>query len=429
VANLNKNESRNVKDTEMEAGDGGGGKKLGKKARELRPRTLLRAMATQGPATSDDLKKIVARKYSSPVVSLYLGLNQEKVAPQPKGWLRTFHSRRTRALEERKDFLASLPRQQRYTVDHDMEEIEAFLTDHFVPENLRALVILRAGQELNRVIKLWVRVPDALVIDPDPFILPLEAVLETNERVLFAEVSKEESRFSVYHMEVCQPAQRIQSFVPSDTVDNSVPSHEQRHRLAHLQRHMKETAHAAERLWRERSCTALVLMAEARIMALLDEYLHESLKAKVIGRILDPPDGDPRDRKELIENALREYQAAKEEKAVAELADFEPGKSLVSSLPQVIDACNRFAARRLLVNESLREKGFVCSGHHYVSLKEGECPVDGKKLLPVEHVVDELVECARLHGAKVTVIEKRQDLLAKYGGIAAVQFLGAATTA
>jgi hypothetical protein len=157
------------------------------------------------------------------VVSFYLGLNQEKVAPQPKGWLRTFHSRKTRALEERKDFLASLPRQQSYTVAHDLDEIEAFLTNHFVPEDLRAIVILRAGQELNRVIKLWVRVPDALVIDPDPFILPLETVLETNEKVLFAEVSKEESRFSIYHMGVCQPAQRIQSIVPSDTVDKSVP--------------------------------------------------------------------------------------------------------------------------------------------------------------------------------------------------------------
>jgi hypothetical protein len=82
-------------------------------------------------------------------------------------------------------------------VEHDLEEIEAFLTDHFVPENLRAMVIFRAGEELNRVIKLWVRVPDTLVIDPDPFLLPLEAALERSEKVLFTEVSKEESRFSI----------------------------------------------------------------------------------------------------------------------------------------------------------------------------------------------------------------------------------------
>jgi peptide subunit release factor 1 (eRF1) len=113
-------------------------------------------------------------------------------------------------------------------------------------------------------------------------------------------------------------------------------------------------------------------------MALLDEYLHESLKAKVIGRILDLPDADPRNRKELIEGVLGEYHARKEQEAVAELADLEPGKSLVSSLPQVIDACNRFAARRLLVNASLSEKGFVCREHHCVSLKEEECPVDEK---------------------------------------------------
>jgi hypothetical protein len=55
------------------------------------------------------------------------------------------------------------------------ERSKHFSRDHFVPEDLRAIVILRAGRELNRVIKLWVRVPDSLVIDPDPFILPLEA--------------------------------------------------------------------------------------------------------------------------------------------------------------------------------------------------------------------------------------------------------------
>ena len=81
------------------------------------------------------------------------------------------------------------------------------------------------------------------------------------------------------------------------------------------------------------------------------------------------------------------------------------------------------------MNESLSEKGFVCGEHHYVSLKEEECPLDGKKLPSVENVVDELVEFSRLHGVKVTVIEKRQELLAKYGGIAAVQLQSAAATA
>jgi hypothetical protein len=176
----------------------------------------------------------------------------------------------------------------------------------------------------------------------------------------------------------------MHSFVPSDTVDKSVPGHEQRHRLAHLQRHLKETASAAERLCHEHFCTALVLMAEAPVVALLDECLHESLKAKVIGRILDPPEADPRNRKEFIEGVLRECPARKEAEGIAELADLEPGKSLVSSLPQAIDVGNRFAALRLLVNASLSEKGFVCSGHHYVSLKEEEYPVDGKKLLPVK---------------------------------------------
>jgi hypothetical protein len=35
-----------------------------------------------------ELEKIVARKYPNPVISIYLSLDQKKVAPEPKGVVR-----------------------------------------------------------------------------------------------------------------------------------------------------------------------------------------------------------------------------------------------------------------------------------------------------------------------------------------------------
>jgi hypothetical protein len=397
-------------------------KKHGKKWRELRPRSLLRAMAVQDVVSTEHIKKIVDKEYSDPVVSLYLDLDADKMAPEKKSVLRSFHSLKTRAFDERKDFIESLSQSQKQALTHDIDEIEAFLADYFVPETLRSLVIFKSGEILNKVIRLWVRTSDRLVIDPDPYVMPLEAAFEDNEKVLFVETSKQESRFLLYHLGHCEQVERIQSFVPSDTVDASIPGHAQRHRLNHLQWHLKHTADAAYHFYNDRSCNALVFMAERRVAALLDEYLHQSLKPRIINWIYDSPDADTRDRKELIESTIRDHRTVRETKAIEDLANYKPGEELLSSLDDVIAACNLFLAYRLLVNEGLREKGFVCRGHHYISLNDTECPFDDTKMLAVENVLDELVEMTRLHGVNVMIIEHRQDLMAKYDGIAALQY-------
>lgn len=204
-------------------------------------------------------------------------------------------------------------------------------------------------------------------------------------------------------------------------MDKSIPQRAQQHPLTHLQWHLKKVANEIYHLYDRGSCHLMVLMAEGRVAALLDEYLHESLKPKIIGRILDSPDADARDRRELIEGALRGHRAAKEAKAIESLQEHRPDE-LVSSLRNVINILNLFLIRKLLVSESLHHKGFACREHHYLSLDAGNCPFDNTKLLAAENVVDEVIEVARLHGVEVLIIKHRQDLLAQYAGIAAIQY-------
>jgi hypothetical protein len=396
-------------------------KKHGKKWRELHPRSLLRAMGAQDGVSEDKVRELVETEYADPVISLYLRLNAEKVAPEPRGLLRAFHSMKTRALDEHKDFVESLSKSQKATLERDIHEIEAFLADYFAPQHLRSVIIFRSGEKLNEVIGLLVPTSDVLKIDPDPFITPLEAVLEDDEKVLFVECAKQDTKFLLYQLGSVQQIDRTKSFVPSDTVDKSIPHHAQQHRLTHLQWHLKKVANEIYHLYDQGSCDLLILMAESRVAALLDEYLHESLKPKIIGRILDSPDADARDRRELIEGALRDHRSAKEAKAIESLHEHRPDE-LVSSLRNVINILNLFLIRKLLVSESLHHKGFACKEHHYLSLDAGNCPFDNTKLLAAENVVDEVIEVARLHGVEVLIIKHRQDLLAQYAGIAAIQY-------
>ena len=389
---------------------------------EQPPKSLLKALQQQPFLSAKNLKTLVETEYRNPVVSFYMQLSPMKVAPLEKAPVRFFHSLKSRVVEQRKDFIDALSRPQRELLTYDLEEIEHFLEGYFVPEGIHSVVIFKSGEELNQVMALPVRTTDDLVIDPDPYILPLEAVLEEDERVLFIEVTKEASRFLIYKLGYCQEVDRIKSFVPTDRVDASVPGHAQRHRLTHLQWHLKATAQRAYRLYNQRACRVLVLMAEERISRMFEGFLHDSLRETIIRRIYGSPAADTHDRKQLIESALRDHKAAHEVYSIDELSHYKPIEEVISGITNVIKACNLFLVRKLVVSQSLHQRGFVCKQHHYVSLEDAKCPFCNSKLLPVENVVDEIIEIARLHGVYLTVVEHRRDLMAAYEGIAALLY-------
>ena len=391
--------------------------------RDLVPKSLLKA-AQGGNVINlrQDLKALLQAEYKSPVISLYLRLTADKVAPEPKALVRSFRSMKAQELKRREDFVAALPKTVSELLTYDLEEIETFLADYFVPHGAHSLVIFKSGEDLNRVIAPSVRTRDVLTIDPNPYIVPLESVLEEEKRVLFLELMKKESRFLVYDLGDCFEVDRIQSFVPSDRVDKSIPGHAQQHRLTHLEWHLKATAQRAERLYHEESCQAAILAADERLVHMLEGYLPEAMRTRIIGRISGSPAADPRDRREVIESVLRDFREGTEAAAIREVQEYVPREEVVCGLTQVIEALNLFLVRKLIIGESLRQSGFVCRQHHFLSLGHGSCPFCAQPLLPVEDFVDEVVKIARVHGVNVTMVEFREDLLAAYQGIAAILY-------
>jgi hypothetical protein len=386
----------------------------------LRPKSLIDALATLAPASAAEIRALAEIEYGSPVTSLYLRMDADSTAPRGKALLRVFHSLRTHALTEQHVFIEALSKTQKVTLDDDLKEIEVLLEQYFVAAGPRSLIIFKCGEQLNRVFRLPARTIDAMVIGGDPHVAPLEAVLEENEKVLFVEVSIGESRLLVYHLGAME-SDRVSTDVARQSAEPPFKRNEQRH-LSHVEWHLKATAIGAYHLFRERSCSALILMGEKQVLASLEEFLHETLQANIISRIHASPAADPRDRKELIETALADNKSAREATAIGELAQYKPGDQLVSGLADVIEAFNSFLVRKLVIGETLQQKGYVCTAHHYFSLEETSCPIGGEKLVPTENIVDEFIETAYLHGVTVMVVEHRQDLLTPYSGIAAVTY-------
>src|ERR1700738_409894 len=220
------------------------------------------AFAERPFISREDLKTIARQHYERPVITFYLNFAPERlVRADPPVFVSVFHSLRHQALEARKTQVEALPREQRLGLPEDLREVEAFL-EGYQPSGARSVVVLKSGTQLNRVMPLPVRVADSLTIDADPYVAPLEGILEEQHRVLVVDLAKEKTSFSIYHLGFEERIQSIKAFAPSDTVDASRPGKVQRHRLTHLQWHLKSSAQTAERLFRERGGELLALIGE-----------------------------------------------------------------------------------------------------------------------------------------------------------------------
>jgi len=382
--------------------------------------SLTAAFAERPFISREDLRNIARQHYERPVITFYLNFSPERlVRADPPVFMSVFHSLRHQALEARKPYIESLPHAQRLGVPDDVRDVQAFL-EGYQPEGARSLVIFKSGTQLNRVMPLPVRVADSLTIDPDPYVEPLEAILKEERRVLVVDLAKEKTTFSLYELGFEEEILSIKSFVPKETVDASRPGKVQRHRLTHLQWHLKASAQAADRLFRERGSELLAVIGEETLIKEFEDYLPKSLHDRLLAEVHLSPDDGPNRRRAALQEALAKHQKKEEEAALSELGFFQGHGRLAAGLETVIDAANLFLMRGLFVDNELTRPGYVCRDHHFLSLKAGPCPFDGQALLPAENVVDELIEIARLHGVDVMLVRHRPELLRPYDGAAAV---------
>ncbi len=380
----------------------------------------LKAAFAQRPFISrEELREIAREHDEGPVITLYLNFAGERLVRDHPLFLTVFDSLHHGELEARKPYIESLPHAQRLRVPEDLAEVHAFL-EGFDPQGARAIVIFKQGARLNQVMPLPVRVADSLTIDLDPYIEPLEAILEEQRRVLVVELSKEKTAVSAYELGYEEPLGALKAFIPSDSVDASRPGKVQRHRLTHLQWHLKSSAQLADRLFREQGAERLVLIGEERITKEFEDYLPKSLRDRLVARLSLSPDANANQRRAAIDGALADERKREEEAALGELGFYKGHGRLAAGLELVIDAANLFLMRQLFLDDRLARAGFVCRSHHFLSLTPGSCPFDNQPLLPAENVIDELVEIARLHGVEVRLVTYRQDLLGPYEGVAAV---------
>jgi peptide subunit release factor 1 (eRF1) len=164
----------------------------------------------------------------------------------------------------------------------------------------------------------------------------------------------------------------------------------------------------------------IILVGEEIVGKEFEQYLPKALRERLVGRLHLAPEASPNRRRAALDDLLNEQRKREEESALGELGFYQGHQRLAAGLEMVLSAADLFLMRQLFVSEDLSGTGFICHDHHFLALKPGACPFDNRPLVEAENLLDELIEMARLHGVDVMVVTQRKDLLAPYGGIAAV---------
>lgn len=385
----------------------------------IRPNTLIDAFENQS-LISPQLISSLVKKYKNPVISFYLNLTPDKLIRTEKVYLTFFNSEKHLELENKKEFIKNLSHSQKQTLENDLNQIEQFLLNYFVPKYTHSIIIFKSGKEFNQIVTTLTSTVDILKIDFDPFLQPLEILIERNPKLLFVHISKEKALYYIYFLGSVDEIETIKSFVPSDNVDASRTAKVQRLRNNMLNDHLKTSALNTRNLCEKNNCDYIILSGEIDTVSKFEQFIDVNLKKKIINKINLPSCFDKKDLLVQLEESISKFKKQKENDELKNLKQYRREGLLVFGLSPVIKAQNQFIIKKIFIDENLSQPGFICPNHHCLDLSPGKCSICQQELLLVSDIVDELIKFSLKHKTEIMIIQQKPKLLKNYGGIAAL---------
>jgi peptide chain release factor subunit 1 len=268
-------------------------------------------------------------------------------------------------------------------------------------------------------------VRDRAVVSPRPYVLPLEAVLETYEAFCTVLVDREKARIFLARMGTIHER--------ADVFDEVPGQHEQggrsqarysRHIEEMVARHLKHVADVLLRFFKRKGFDHLILAGPEEVLPEFEEGLHDYLRRRIVGRLALPMTASPR---EVLERSLatEETIEAARERTVAEKVQAEAaaGRHAVVGFRGVLDALNQGRVELLLAPIGLTGRGIECMrcGWLAAGTVDRSCPSCGGRMEPVSDIVESAVARALGQSSRVETL----PLTAGDPGTAREQQIGA----
>jgi peptide subunit release factor 1 (eRF1) len=321
----------------------------------------------------------------------------------------------------------------RKELEQSLEVVREAARDNVDPSARGLAVFAGISRGLRQVMPLEYPVENRLVIDEEPFILPLmerwygeppylAALFDSNQAHLFeARYGRSEPLGDLVRDDACQDIQRDK---PRFTYKKRfAATRHERLQGTEDAPFFREVARTIADHWKDQDFAGLILLGKPQHTSAVRGQLPRELESLVVGEashpLATPPD-------ELADDAARlaaEWESRREREILTELNERRKENHLVATGPtDVLDAVQQGRAVQVLLGARRDVPGAHCPdcGYHF-GAPVGVCPYCQGRCRTVNAVQD-IMRLAIRHGIAVHLfrIPADRDPLQRCGGIAAL---------
>lgn len=278
--------------------------------------------------------------------------------------------------------------------------------------------------------ELPLTLPNRLRVDPTAYIRPLTGV--QNNFLRFCIVVSNAHRARILTFQGNQISAERDIFVEEETVGTNDEAlrgfgeqHQERTEREQLHKHIKQVADAVFQIFKSEAYDYLIIGApQDKELPLLRDTLHSYLQKKVIGEFNARPEDDKSEIEQKLQNITNEWEKKQERELLDLLSSesYEGGKATEGVGP-TLKALMNGQVHTLAVKEGYARDGYICPKDHYLDLSNKDCPICGTPLVPVEDIVDEMVEETLNQNGEIRYIRHFPQELEKNGLAARLRFV------
>ncbi len=303
------------------------------------------------------------------------------------------------------------PREMLDKVKEDFKKIENFVINHFeLKGRVRGLVIIAdAARDFFQVYRVAQPVKSQVVVDPNPYIRPLIAILDEYHRLMLVLVDQREARLLTVYMGEILEYEAYHSDVRGKVKEGGWYGLEERRIERSIKnkivRHYQRVADAVLEHFRRGHFEYLFIGMKVEDYSLFFPLLHSYLQPLVKERL----DIGPKDHiNTIIDAALKAERKIEEEednRILEQLVEtLNRGGLATKGIDNVLRSIPLGACQALVVDDDYHMPGYVCEDCPYLALQEGICTFCGKEALPVEDVIEEAMEEVLLQRGEIKYI-------------------------
>ena len=297
-------------------------------------------------------------------------------------------------------------REARGSVSRDAGRILEYLNQMDRGQTRGVALFSASKAELWEPVAVPRPLPDRVALERHPYVIPLEALVETYESFCTVLVDRARARIFLARMGQIQERTDIFDEVPGwHDQGGWSQARFQRHIEEHAVSHLKHVAEVLLGFYKVRKFDHLILAGPDELIPEFERALHDYLRRRIAARVTLPMTATAAEVLERSLSVEEDIERAREHSIVAKLtAEASAGRNAVAGLGPVLDALNEGRVDVLVVPFGLSLPGARCSDFGHLATTGSVCGLCDGALEAEPDVIDSAVSAALRQGSRVEIL-------------------------